>query len=119
MTEQMTIFDFLPRPDDPIRNAIKHMQPYWTSSRQTIIEAYGSGKNFVKTVKHEYCPYGYAGHYGGDFGKKGVFTLTGWELTATKIIFGFDPYRIETMTWRTFADHIADLIRTGEFLNGQ
>lgn len=116
--EQMTIFDFLPRPDDPIRNAIKQMHPYWTSSRQTIIDAYREGKRFVETVKHEYCPYGLAGHYGGNHGKKGVFTLIGWDLTTTKIIFKFDPYRVETMTWREFADYIADLIRTGEFLNG-
>lgn len=118
MTGQMSIFDFLPRQDDPIRNAIKRMRPYWTSSRQRIIDAYYSGNNFVETVKREYSPYGHAGHYGGDFGKKGVFTLTGWELKANRITFQYDPYRIETITWADFAEHIADLIRTKEFLKG-
>lgn len=112
----MTIFDFISRPDDPIRNAIKHMSPYWTSSRQTIIDAYHSGRDFAKVVKHEYSPYGYAGHYGGDFGKKGVFTLTGWNLKDRKVLFEYVPYKVETITWREFADYIADLIRTDEYL---
>ena len=114
---QMSIFDFIECPDDPIRNAIKHMRPYWTSSRQTIIDAYRSGKNFIETVKHEFSPYGFAGHYGGDFGKRGVFTLIGWTLETNKVIFEYDPRMVETMTWTKFADHIADLIRKGEFLN--
>ena len=114
---QMSIFDFIERPDDPIRNAIRHMRPYWTNSRQTIIDAYRSGKNFIKTVKHEFCPYGFSGHYGGDFGKRGVFTLIGWTLETNKVIFEYDPRMVETMTWKEFADHIADLIRKGEFLN--
>lgn len=117
MNGQMSIFDFIPLQDDPIRNAIKHMSPYWTSSKQTIIEAYYTGKNFVETVKHEYSPYGHAGHYGGDFGKKGVFTLTGWELKANGIIFQYDPYRVEKITWADFARHVANLIRTKEFLS--
>lgn len=114
---QMNIFDFIQRPDDPIRNAIKHMSPYWTSSRKDIVNAYYSGKGFVEAVKHEYCPYGFAGHYGGDFGKRGVFTLIGWTLKPNKIVFEYDPYRVESITWKEFADHIADLIRKGEFLN--
>lgn len=116
MLGQMTIFDFLSDPDDPIRNAIKHMRPYWTSSKEAIVKAYKDNKAFLKTVKNEYCPYGYCGHFGGDFGKKGVFTLTGWEIRNGRIKFIYDPYRIEGMTWTEFANCIADLIRTGEFL---
>lgn len=116
MTEQMSIFDFIPRPDDPIRNAIKNMTPYWTTSRETIMDAYKGGKSLVKAVKNEYNPHGYVGHFGGNFGKKGVFTLTGWEMRYGRITFIYDPYRIESMTWPEFAEHIADLIRTGEFL---
>lgn len=119
MMEQMTIFDFIAPPDDPIMNAIKHMRPYWTSSRQTIVEAYKTGKRFVETVKHEYSPYGYSGHYGGDFGKKGVFTLIGWTMKTNKIIFEYEPNMIETMAWDKFAEHIAELIRKGEFLDGR
>ena len=118
MNGQMSIFDFIPRTDDPIRNAIKRMRPYWTSSRQTIMDAYRTGKDFAKAVKNEYCPYGFSGHYGGDFGKNGVFTLTGWEMRNSKIVFEYDPRRIEVMTWADFAEHIADLIRTNEFLKG-
>ena len=92
------------------------MTPYWTSSRQKIIDAYNSGKDFAKAVKHEYNPYGGAGHHGGDFGKKGVFTLIGWELKNNKILFEYDPYKIESITWTEFANHIAELIRKDEFL---
>ena len=115
-SRQMTIFDFLVDPGDPIRNAIKHMTPYWTSSKQTILDAYYSGRNFARTVKHEYSPYGHACHYGGDFGKKGIFTLHGWELKNNKVIFLFDPFKVESMTWEAFAEQIADLIQSGEFL---
>ncbi len=115
MTGQMTIFDFIARPDDPVVNAIKNMRPYWTSSRDTIMEAYKNGKNFAKVVKHEYCPYGYVGHFGGDFEKKGVFTLEGWQMRNNKITFIYDPHRVEDMTWTKFAEHIADLIRKGEY----
>ena len=116
MEGQTTIFDFMPRPDDPILNAIKHMTPYWTDSRQTIIDAYYSGKDFAKVVKHEYCPYGYSGHYGGDFGKKGVFVLTGWTMNNGRITFEYIPFKKESITWAKFADYIAELIRKDEFL---
>ena len=116
MLGQMTIFDFLSDPGDPIRNAIKHMRPYWTSSKEAIVEAYKGNKAFLNTVKHEYCPYGYSGHFGGDFGKRGVFTLTGWEIRNGRIKFIYSPYRIEAITWTEFANYIAELIRTGEFL---
>ena len=116
MTGQMTIFDFMPRPDDPIRNAIKAMRPYWINSKQTIVDAYRTGKDLTKVCKHEYNPYDGAGHYGGDFGKKGVFTLIGWDLRDRRITFIYDPYKVEDMTWTEFAHHIEELIRTGEFL---
>ena len=117
MPGQMNIFDFIPRPEDPVRNAIKHMRPYWTSSRKTILDAYFSGKRFVETVKHEFCPYGCSGFYGGDFGKKGVFTLIGWSMETKEIVFQYKPRMVETMTWNRFAEHIAELIRKGEFMD--
>ena len=116
MTGQMTIFDFIPRPDDPIRNAILAMSPYWTTSRQKIIDAYCNGKDLTKVCKEEYCPYEFSGHYGGDFGKKGVFTLIGWDMRTKGIKFIYDPYMVETMTWAEFGKRIADLIRTGDYL---
>lgn len=116
MEYQMTIFDFLTDEQDAITNAVKHMTPYWVDSRKRIIEHYSkTGKLPVGVVKDEYCPNGFAGHYGGDFGKKGVFTLVGWDMKPTKIIFEYDPYMVEQMTWAELADIICQLIRRGEY----
>lgn len=119
MTGQMTIFDYLKPPDDPVRNLVKRIRPYWTTSRQTILNAYQSGRDLEKVVKHEYNPYGGSGGYGMDFGKKGVFKLIGYDMRGSGIILTYDPYKVETMTWIEFGRMIEDLIRTGEFLEDE
>ena len=103
---------------DAVRNAIRSMSPYWTSSREKIIDAYGT-RRFTEVVKHEYCPYGASGSYGHDYGKKGVFTLTGWDMRTRGIEFHYEPMMIQTMTWNEFAWFIGEFIRNGEYVEDE
>lgn len=99
---------------EAVRNAIRHMSPYWITSRRNIMDAYGT-PGFVETIQQNYCPYGGSGFYGGDLGKKGVFTLTGWDMRSDGITFLYEPTMVETMTWKEFAENIGELIRDGEY----
>jgi len=86
MEGQMTIFEWL-EPDriDPIMEVAKHDGLYWTTSRQTLIDLYAKRpgiKDFARAVREEYCPYGFAGHYGGNDEPN---TMLGWDMYRNKI----------------------------------
>ena len=65
MDGQISLFDFLnPERFDPLKALVKRGSVYWTHSRQLIIDSVDKDINeFTRIVKHEYCPYGYAGAY--------------------------------------------------------
>lgn len=111
---QLSLFKAENKRGDAVRNAIRHMEPYWKKSRRNILEAYDT-PGFVETVRQNYCPYGANGAYGHDFGKKGVFTLRGYDMRAGGIEFIYDPRMVEAMTWREFAEIIGELIANGEY----
>lgn len=116
MEYQYTIFDYLEGQTDAITNAVKQMTPYGVDSKKRILEHYSkTGELPAAVVKKEYCPYGCSDYYGGDFGKDGVFTLVGWTMRPTKIIFQYTPYMVKEKTWKEFADIICQLIRRGEY----
>ena len=62
---QLNLFDYLyPQRFDPLKALVKRGSVYWTHSRQTIIDSFDADMaTFTGIVKHQYCPYGYAGGY--------------------------------------------------------
>lgn len=118
--KQMTLYDLLyPTRINPIVEVAKNAGPYWTTSRQKLIDLCNTDpdiKLFAKAVKEEYCPHGFAGHYGGDHSPN---TMQGYEMRIDKITTWFyDPEgeRQERIySWEDFAREIADLIWSGQY----
>ena len=120
MDGQMRLFDWLyPDQLNPLREVAKNAGPYWTTSRQKLIDLCNTDPDidiFAKAVKEEYCPYGLSGHYGGD-GKPN--TMEGWDMTSGKIMTYFwdaEGLRKERRySWKDFAIEISDLIWANEY----
>lgn len=105
---------------DPLREVAKRAGVYWTTSKRELVELCDTDPDiseWTKAVKEEYCPYGFAGYYGGD-GEPN--SLKSWEMKPRTIkIEYFDKHGIKkTMiaSWPDFAREIADLIWRGEFM---
>ena len=120
MTGQMTIYDLLyPERINPIREVAKRSRPYWTTSRLELIDLCNTDpdiKTFAAAVKHEYSPYGFAGHFGGS-GEPN--TIEGWDMLTNIVkIYFYDAEGKRTeraYSWEDFAREIADLIWSGEY----
>lgn len=119
---QMTIFDFIkdekPLDQKLLDQLLVHCSPYWTDSRKKIREACSrdAGINeFTEIVRHEYCPYGYAG--GCRFAEANELeehlfrpqNIRVWykDRTGTRIEVKY--------SWKDFARHIYYLIEKGEY----
>lgn len=118
--EQITIYDILyPERIDPVKEVAKMADPYWTASRQKLIDLCNTDpdiEDFAAAVKHEYSPYGFAGHYGGDDKPN---TIRGYNLLSGNIRILYFDNAGELMkaacSWKDFARKIADMIRAGEY----
>ena len=120
MSGQMTIFDLLyPERINPIREVARRTSPYWTTSRNKLIDQLNKDPDintWSKAVKDEYCPYGYAGGYGygGD-----PNTLEGWTMRTNHIVTEYydeEGKRQErAYSWADFAREIADMIWCNEY----
>lgn len=118
---QLDLFDQLAevKEFDPLREVATRANPYWTTSKRKLVEICDTDPEIsilTKAVKDEYCPYGYAGYYGGD-GEAN--SLESWEMKprTIKIVY-FDKHGIkQTMiaSWPDFAREIADLIWREEY----
>ncbi len=119
--DQLDLFDQLAevKEFDPLREVATRANPYWTTSKRELVELCDTDPEisiWTKAVKDEYCPYGYAGYFGGD-GE--ASSLESWEMKprAIKIVY-FDKHGIkQTMiaSWPDFAREIADLIWREEY----
>ena len=124
MTGQMTIYDILyPGRINPIREVAKHASVYWTDSREkiaTLVNTDPDIKELAAAVKHEYSPYGFAGHYGGDHSPN---SMLGWTLKANHIeteYFDTDgSKKTRIYSWEDFAREIADLCWSHEYERSQ
>ena len=120
MNGQMTIFDLLyPKRINPIREVAKRSRPYWKESKQKLIDLCDTDPDisiWSKAVKDEYCPYGCAGHYGGDDKPN---TLIGWDMGSSKIKTIFNDNENQRQerwySWADFSREIADMIWSGEY----
>ena len=118
--KQMTLYDLLyPARINPIVEVAKSAAPYWTTSRQKLIDLCNTDpdiKLFAKAVKEEYCPHGFAGYYGGDHSPN---SMQGYEMRIDKITTWFydsEGERQERIySWEDFAREIADLIWSGQY----
>ena len=122
MTEgtQLHLFDFLyPEILNPLREVAKRARPYWVSSRSDLIKLRRQSPNMIDwtmAVKHEYCPYGGAGHYGSGAGAN---TLEGWVMSyhGVKVMWIDENGRHDqrTYAWSHFANQVKHLIDAGEY----
>lgn len=120
MDGQMTIFDWLyPRQLNPIREVAERESPYWTTSKQKLIDLCNTDPSitlFSKEVRHEYCPYGLCGHYCDN---ENPNEIIGWDMMTDKITVYYrdaeGQKRKRQYTWQDFARAVADLIWSGEY----
>lgn len=118
--EQMTIFDILyPERINPVCEVAKMSRPYWTTSRQKLINLCNRDpdiKTFAAAVKHEYSPYGFAGHYGGNDKPN---TMIGYTMRTNLIEMEYvdaTGKKIRAVcSWEDFAREVADMIWSGEY----
>lgn len=104
--DQLSLFE----EKSPARFVAEIAHPYWTTSAERIIEAVRSGKNAQKVIKEEYCPYGYAGHYG--FHEE----YDGYTMKPGKIwIIKDGKFEAFSITWADFANEIIDMVKNGEY----
>lgn len=116
---QLDLFYQLPDVFDPLREVAARAAPYWTTSKRELVELCDQDPDiseWTQAVKHEYCPYSFAGYYGGG-GEPN--SLKSWEMKPRTIkIEYYDKRGIkQTMiaSWADFARKIADLIWRGEY----
>lgn len=118
MNNQMNIFDLLyPDRINPIAEVAKIARPYWTDSKEKINRFQDSDiKILAKVVRHQYCPYGAAGHYGMG---KGQNTLQGYDMRSDLIYVEWydesNELHRRAYSWEDFAREIADLIWSGQY----
>ena len=120
MTGQMSIFDFLcPGKIDPIKEVAKMAGPHWTDSKEKLIKLLNKDPGidrWSRAVRHEFCPYGGAGHY-SHIDKPN--TLQSYDMRTASIKVEYTDSageRIEQIySWNDFAREIADMIWRGEW----
>lgn len=118
MNGQMTIFDLLyPDRINPIAEVAKMARPYWKDSREKIMRYQDIDiKAFAKVVRHQYCPYGCAGHYGGNHTPN---SMQGYDMRSDVIKTWFydseGKQQERVYSWEDFAREIADLIRINQY----
>ena len=108
------VFDFFPERADPLEEVARKASPYWKTSRKKIIELADAGADIdtlTREIKHEYCPYGYSGHYGGD----GL--LLGYNMTPSRITVIYQDHTEEQFTFREFSKTIKTMIHRGEYVD--
>lgn len=120
MKGQLSIFDMLyPDAINPLQEVARHASPMWTTSRKELIDLAGTEpdiKVWTEAVRHEYCPYGLAGHYShsGERNK-----LTGYEMRTNEITVEYvdcEGHECKIIrSWKDFAREIMDLIWRGEY----
>lgn len=115
MEHQLSFFEITDF--DPVRGVAIMSTPYWTTSRETIIKAVGENiSKFTKTVKEEYSPYGFAGHFGT---ADECPAVEEYEMKAAGINITYldaEGYRqVTKCKWRDFARAIAELIAEGKY----
>lgn len=120
MKGQLSIFDMLyPDAINPLREVAKRASPMWTTSRKELIDLAGTEpdiKVWTEAVRHEYCPYGLAGHYShsGERNK-----LTGYEMRTNEITVEYvdcEGHECKIIrSWQDFAREVMDLIWRGEY----
>ena len=123
--DQLDLFDQFAevKEFDPLREVATRAAPYWTTSERELVELCDTDPDistWTKAVKDEYCPYGFAGYYGGG-GEPN--SLKSWEMKPRAInVEYYDKHGIkQTMiaSWPDFAREIADLIWRGELRDGE
>lgn len=127
MTGQMSIFDVLyPNRIDPLTETAKRAGVYWTHSedmirkyQKALVTGRISIKEFARAVRHHYCPYGFAGFYGGDDNPN---TMRAWEMRPKNIktihIDSDGKKQERIYSWEDFAREIDLLIDTGKYGRG-
>jgi len=113
MIGQMTIWDLMPvKKVDPLREVALMASPYWTTSWDDLAATLMTEPNsaeWTKAVKKEFCPYGFAGHYGAD-GPVPEYTMrNGYIELATTLDGERRRYK-----WTDFAERVRELIQEGE-----
>ena len=84
--------------------------PYWKTSWEKIRAVQDEDIDVItQTVKDEFCPYEYAGHYGSD-GRYIGYTM---KRRRIEVLFPNSEVR-EKVTWEDFAREVIDLIWRGE-----
>ncbi len=111
---QMSIFDYLPRPFDPVHFVAMTASVYWEDSKTRLISYCNTDpdiETWSEVVRHEYCPYGGSGFYGGS-GEPN--TVRGWDMRSDNIsIEFFDAAGVKQkklIGWEEFAREVADII---------
>lgn len=113
MTGQMNIYDLLyPDRINPIREVAKMASPYWKNAGEKIRAFVDSDiKDLAKVVRHQYCPYGAAGHYGMG---KGANTLNGYDMRSDLIWVDWideeNKKQRSAYSWEDFTREVVDLI---------
>lgn len=121
---QMTIFDFLEE-EKPIDQKLLEQlagdcRPYWTDSLKKIREACSrdaSINEFTEIIRHEYCPYGYAG--GSRFAGANEMEEFLFRPQNIRIWYkdGTGTRKEVKYSWKDFARHIYYLIEKGEYID--
>ena len=90
--------------------------PYWTTSWDAIKAVQDEDiKTITRVVKNEFCPYGYAGHYGSE-GRYVGYDMKPRRIRVYLAPASDDDYSggEEKVTWEDFAREVIDLIWSGE-----
>lgn len=120
MTGQMTIFDYLPRPFDPVRCVAMAAGAHWTDGKDQLIKFCNTDPDiepWTQMVRHQYCPYGACGYYGGG---GDPCSIKGWEMRTDHISVEFidasGTKQTQTIGWDEFAREIADIIWSNDVM---
>lgn len=124
MEGQISLFDIL-EPDrfDPMKAPVSMASPYWTTSRQTIIEEVNKGAGtdaMAEVVKEEYCPYGYSGGYRNDYIPN---TIDEWTFKTNKIHVEWTDaagqQQKQDFSYKDFARAVIDLVLEGRYVKNE
>lgn len=113
---QISLFE-APTQYDPLAELVTVAGAYWTTSRKRIREAIRQNtdtETLAEIVRDEYCPYGFAGHYGAERQLPG---LCEWEFWAQRITYKYldadGNQQSGKCNWKQFADAIRRHIWNG------
>lgn len=117
MIGQMTIWDLMPAEEevalDPLRQVALMASPYWTTSWEDLTATLMTEPTiteWTKAVKKEFCPYGFAGHYGAD-GPVPEYTMKNGYIELATTLDG--ERRRYSYKWSEFAERVRELIQEG------